>query len=183
MPIFRRLSPRQNEPTAGRPGEPAHKSQTGVEGQPGAAKPLFQPPRPTPEEEETAAQARNQRSKQGQRQRQQNPGDSYAICYAISTSPNPLGSYYRYEFVRLLFPDYPRPAVWPDGYYVPTSTGDNTIQKQAYVVEREKMLKGEPTTEQGFIIDGVNFLNNADLDGKQLPPEGAPNIIMATGGA
>ncbi len=28
----------------------------------------------------------------------------------------------------------------------------------------------------------VNFLNNADIDGKNLPPAGAPNIIMATGG-
>jgi hypothetical protein len=65
---------------------------------------------------------------------------------------------------------------------VPTSTGDHVIQKHAYVVEREKMLKGEPATEQGVIIDGVNFLNNADLDGKQLPPAGAPNIMMAAGG-
>ena len=32
------------------------------------------------------------------------------------------------------------------------------------------------------IIDGVNFLNNADIDGKGLPPPGAPNIMMATGG-
>ena len=104
------------------------------------------------------------------------------MCYAVSTSSDPLGSYYRYMFVRPLFPDYPRPAVWPDGYYVPTSTGDNVIQKHAYVVEREKMLKGEPATEQGFIIDDVNFLNNADLDGKQLPPAGAPNIMMAAGG-
>jgi hypothetical protein len=105
------------------------------------------------------------------------------MCYAISTGPDPLGSYYRYEFVRPLFPDYPRPAVWPDGYYVPTSSGDNVIQKQAFVVDRAKMLKGEAATEQGIIIDGVNFLNNADLDGKQLPPRGAPNIMMAAGGA
>ena len=28
----------------------------------------------------------------------------------------------------------------------------------------------------------MNFLNNADLDGKQLPPAGAPNIMMAAGG-
>ena len=45
-----------------------------------------------------------------------------------------------------------------------------------------EMLKGEPATEQGVIIDGVNFLNNADLDGKELPPPGAPNIMMAAGG-
>lgn len=105
------------------------------------------------------------------------------MCYAVSTGPDPLGSYYRYQFVRPLFPDYPRPAVWPDGYYVPTSTGDNVIEKHAYVVQREKMLLGEPAREQGIILDDVNFLNNADLDGMQLPPGGAPNIMMATGGA
>ena len=44
------------------------------------------------------------------------------------------------------------------------------------------MLRGEPATEQCVIIDDVNFLNNADLDGKQLPPAGAPNIMMASGG-
>ena len=104
------------------------------------------------------------------------------MCYAVSTSPDPLGSYYRYEFLRPLFPDYPRPAVWPDGYYVPTSTGDNVIQKHACVVDRTSMLAGQDATEQCFVLDGVNFLNNADLDGKRLPPAGAPNIMMATGG-
>ena len=104
------------------------------------------------------------------------------MCYAVSTSSDPLGSYYRYEFVRPLFPDYPRPAVWPDGYYVPTSTGDRVVQKQAFVADRTKMLKGEDATEQGLIIDGVNFLNNADVDGHQVPPRGAPNIMMAAGG-
>ena len=95
---------------------------------------------------------------------------------------DPFGPYYRYEFLRPLFPDYPRPAIWPDGYYMPTSTGDDVIQKHACVVERAKMLRGEPATEQCVVIDGVNFLNNADIDGKGLPPPGAPNIMMATGG-
>jgi hypothetical protein len=45
------------------------------------------------------------------------------------------------------------------------------------------MLKGLPATEQCFVIDGVNFLNNADIDGMGLPPHGAPNIMMAAGGA
>jgi len=103
------------------------------------------------------------------------------MCYAVSTGSNPFGPYYRYEFLRPLFPDYPRPAVWPDGYYTPTSTGDEVIQKHACVVDRSKMLRGEPATEQCIIIDGVNFLNNADLDGKRLPPSGAPNIMMAAG--
>lgn len=180
MPIFRRLPPRPNEPRVPKSGEPAHLSLPGVEGQPGPAVLLFQPPRPTVDETDAASRpTRTPRKKRPP----ENTGGSFAMCYAVSTSSDPLGSYYRYEFVRPLFPDYPRPALWPDGYYVPTSTGDNVIQKHAYVVERDKMLKGEPARELGFIIDGVNFLNNADIDGKQLPPAGAPNIMMATGGA
>ena len=177
MPIFRRLPPRQNEPPQPRSGEPAHRSMTGVTGQPGPAMLLLHPPRPAIIEKEAPAPRAP-----GQKRPPENPGGSYAMCYAVSTGPDPLGSYYRYEFVRPLFPDYPRPALWPDGYYVPTSTGDNVIQKHAYVAERAKMLKGEPAAEQGLILDGVNFLNNADLDGKQLPPAGAPNIMMAAGG-
>jgi hypothetical protein len=80
-----------------------------------------------------------------------------------------------------LFPDYPRPAIWPDGYYVPSSTGDEVIEKHACVVERSAMLAGRPAREQCFVINDVNFLNNADLDGKQLPPRGAPNVMMAAG--
>jgi hypothetical protein len=110
------------------------------------------------------------------------PNGPYSMCYAVSTGPDPLGPYYRYEFKRPLFPDYPRPAVWPDGYYVPTSTGDNVIQKHACVADRARMLRGLPATEQCIILDGVNFLNNADVDGQALPPPGAPNIMIAAGG-
>lgn len=110
------------------------------------------------------------------------PDGPYAMCYALSTTSDPLGTYYRYAFERDLFPDYPRPAVWPDGYYVPTSTGDTVIQKAVCIADRAKMLKGLPSTEQCLIMDGVNFLNSADIDGKQLPPPGAPNLVMAAGG-
>jgi hypothetical protein len=107
---------------------------------------------------------------------------TYAMCYALSTTPDPLGPYHRYVFERALFPDYPRPAVWPDGYYVPTSTGDDVIEKHTCIVDRTRMLRGLPATEQCVVIKGVNFLNNADLDGVELPPAGAPNIMMAAGG-
>jgi hypothetical protein len=186
MPIFRRLAPKKNDPLLPKAGDPAHLSPAAVPGQPGPARLLFQPLRPTPEEEAAArAAAAEARAKRGAQIPNRMPpvaAGSYAMCYAVSTGPDPLGSYYRYEFLRPLFPDYPRPAVWPDGYYVPTSTGDNVIQKHAYVADRARMLKGEDATEQGVIIDGVNFLNNADLDGTELPPAGAPNIMMAAGG-
>jgi hypothetical protein len=110
------------------------------------------------------------------------PDAPYAMCYAVSTGPDPMGSYYRYEFSRPLFPDYPRPAIWPDGYYVPTSTGDTVIQKHVCAADRNKMLQGLPASEQCVVIDGVNFLNCADIDGRRLPPSGMQNLVMATGG-
>jgi hypothetical protein len=113
----------------------------------------------------------------------QRADSSYAMCYAVSVGADPAGPYYRYEFVRPLFPDYPRPAVWPNGWYVPSSTGDDVIEKHACVADRARMLRGEPATEQCIVVQGVNFLNNADLDGRRLPPAGAPNIMMAAGGA
>ena len=110
------------------------------------------------------------------------PKGPYSMCYAVSKGPDPLGPYYRYEFKRPLFPDYPRPAIWPDGYYVPTSVGDTVIEKQACVADRARMLQGLPATEQCVLVDGVNFLLNADIDGQTLPPFGAPNIMIAAGG-
>jgi hypothetical protein len=110
------------------------------------------------------------------------PKGPYSMCYAVSQGADPTGPYYRYEFKRPLFPDYPRPAIWPDGYYIPTSTGDTVIQKHACVADRAKMLLGQPATEQCVIVDAAGFLNNTDIDGQQLPPPGAPNIIMAAGG-
>jgi len=110
------------------------------------------------------------------------PKGPYSMCYAVSQGADPAGPYYRYEFKRVLFPDYPRPAIWPDGYYIPTSTGDTVIQKHACIADRAKMLAGQPATEQCVIVDGASFLNNADIDGQELPPPGAPNIVMAAGG-
>jgi hypothetical protein len=175
MPLFRRGPVRPDQPGAWKAGG-TYLSPIGRPNQPGPAATLFHPPAPPP----TPPGQRGERGRAAGSGRGA-PGP-YSMCYAISTSDDPLGSYYRYEFLRPLFPDYPRPAIWRDGYYVPTSTGDDVIQKHACVVERDKMLKGQPAREQCVIVDGVNFLNNADVDGTALPPRGAPNIMMASGG-
>ena len=174
MPTFRRGTARPDQPQPARAGDPAQVSVPGQSGQPGPPARLFSPPA-------QLAQPPQPRG-QGNQNAQAGPQGPYSMCYAISAGSDPFGPYYRYEFLRPLFPDYPRPAIWPDGYYIPTSTGDEVIQKHACVVDRAKMLKGEPATEQCVIIDGVNFLNNGDLHGKRLPPAGAPNIMMAAGG-
>jgi hypothetical protein len=163
MPVFRRTVFDDDRSKPGAPARRGEAARAGT-GPPGPPPPLPEPRAP------------------GQAAPQQPSEGTYAMCYAVSAGPDPLGPYHRYVFERELFPDYPRPAIWPDGYYVPTSTGDDVIQKHACVVERTRMLAGEPAHEQCLIIDGVNFLNNADLEGTALPPHGAPNIMMAAGG-
>lgn len=153
MPIFSPILPQKPRKGGARAGEPAKPGHPSIPGTP-------------------AAPPANPAQAQG----------TYAMCYAVSTTSDPLGKYYRYAFARTLFPDYPRPAVWPDGYYVPTSTGDTVIQKHDCIADRNKMLRGLPATEQCIVIDGVNFLNNSDIDGHGMPPPGAPNIMMAAGG-
>ena len=172
MPIFSRAPARPDQPAPWTDDGAAHLSPPGHPNQPGPAVPLYRPER-LPDTAPT-------RPPQGD--------GPYSMCYAISTSPDPLGSYYRYEFLRPLFPDYPRPAIWRDGYYVPTSTSDDpisdtiTTQKHACVVDRDAMLRGRPATEQCVVLNNVGFLNTADIDGRSLPPAGAPNVLMATGG-
>ena len=168
MPVFQRSPWRADDPAAPRPGAPAVVSRPLRAGQPGAAVPLHVP---SPVFDSAAVRAPATRD-----------SGAYAMCYAVSTSPDPTGTWYRYEFIRPLFPDYPRPAVWPDGWYLPTSTGDDVIEKHACVADRARMLRGEAATEQCVVIADVNFLNNADLDGMSVPPAGSPNVMLAAGG-
>lgn len=179
MPIFRRSAARPDQPPAWTPGDTTYDSPPGIAGQPGRPAKLFVPPAAPPQDPLPAGRG-GQRDQRGQAPPQEQ--GPYSMCYAISTTSDPLGTYYRYEFLRPLFPDYPRPAVWPDGYYVSTSTSDDFVEKHACVVDRNRMLEGQPATEQCVVIEGVNFLNHADLDGRALPPDGAPGIMMAAGG-
>lgn len=92
MPIFTRSAPRDVEPPAGRAGEPARRSEPGRPGQPGAAAKLDQPPPTPPETTATATASGAGRAGRGA-QPPAGPQGSYAMCYAISTSPDPFGTY------------------------------------------------------------------------------------------
>ena len=179
MPIFRRAESRPDQPAEWTEEGRVYLSPPGRPAQPGPAAMLVAPVAPADAPPAPAAAAAPARP----------PSHGpYSMCYAVSTGPDPFGPYYRYEFLRPLFPDYPRPAIWPDGYYVPTSTGDDPIsdtiatQKHACVADRARMLRGEPAAEQCVVLNNVGFLNNADVDGRNPPPAGAPNVMMAAGG-
>jgi subtilisin-like proprotein convertase family protein len=101
------------------------------------------------------------------------------LCVYISTTPDPLGTWYAYGFNPPAsgFEDYPKYGVWPDGYYIGVNNGGDVI-----VLERADMLNGLPATLQSFVIDllpgfGFQLPVPATLEG-QAPPAGSPGFLM-----
>jgi hypothetical protein len=118
-------------------------------------------------------------------------GPTFYDCVAVSTSPDPTGSYFRYAFsTGVNFPDYPKYGVWPNAYFLTTREfGPTTFAGiGVYALERRRMLHGDPDARAVSVlvppgttpwITGDGWLPS-DLDGSQQPPDGSPNYIVGT---
>lgn len=69
------------------------------------------------------------------------------IYIAVSTTNNPMGSYYTYTYVSPQFPDYLKFSVWQDGYYM---TSNQSTQK-VFCFERSAMLAGTPGARSVYV--------------------------------
>lgn len=101
-------------------------------------------------------------------------------CVAVSTSPNPLGSYYRYLIHPADDMDYPKFGIWPDAYYMSIIHNAGLGGASAIALKRADMLAGNPMHFQSCEVTGpVNTITllPSDLDGYNVPPVGAPNIF------
>jgi subtilisin-like proprotein convertase family protein len=105
-------------------------------------------------------------------------------CVAVSTTPDPTGSYNRYQFSYNAFNDYPKMALWPDGYYTTfnmfDATSDAFLGGKTCAFDRARMLTGATATMQCFdTTTDFGGLLASDLDGPTAPPAGSPNFVMA----
>jgi hypothetical protein len=105
----------------------------------------------------------------------------YAICVAISQTPDPTGAYFRYQFNFANFPDYPKMGLWSDGYLVTTRVfnGNTWLGQQAIAMDRARMLQGLSASMIIFNIPdtaNIDGFQPADLDGP-APPAGAPGLF------
>ncbi|MFL5731952.1 MAG: proprotein convertase P-domain-containing protein [Chloroflexia bacterium] len=105
-------------------------------------------------------------------------------CIAISTTGDPTGSYYRYEFMThpANFEDYPHLGVWPDAYYMTTNEFSSPVTFAGagnFAFDRAKMLAGDSSaTMQYFHLDSPHGgMLPADLDGTTPPPAGSPGYF------
>ena len=103
-------------------------------------------------------------------------------CVAVSTTPDPTGTYNRYQFSFDGFNDYPKMGLWPDAYYFTFNMFPNNTFAGARLCafDRAKMLTGAAATEQCFnTANTIGGLLASDLDGSTQPPAGSPNFAVA----
>ena len=110
-------------------------------------------------------------------------GQPFTQCVAVSTSPDPTGTYFRYAFsYNREFNDYPKMGVWPDAYYITYNMFRNGAQFRGNTVcalERAQMLAGG-AARQACVSTGTSHhsLVPADLEGTTLPA-GTPNLLLS----
>ena len=108
----------------------------------------------------------------------------YTQCVAVSTSPDPTGTYYRYAFsYSRSFNDYPKMGVWPDAYYITYNmfqNGSRFTGNTVCALERAQMLLGL-SARQACVSTGNahHSLEPADLEGITPPPPGSPNLLLS----
>jgi hypothetical protein len=91
------------------------------------------------------------------------------MCYAISTGADPFGPYYRYEFPARAVSRLSAPRHLARRLLRADQHGRRRDPETHMRRRSNAHAEGESATEQCFVIDDVNFLNNADVDGKVLP--------------
>jgi hypothetical protein len=119
-------------------------------------------------------------------------GPPFGGCFAISTSPDALGTYHRYYYtMNQGFPDYPKLGIWNDAYYQSNNMFNNSLT--AYIgampcaYNRTKMLVGDPTAEQVCTLDNSNgtlfddSMVPGDVDSANgPPPAGTPEVYLGS---
>jgi hypothetical protein len=111
-------------------------------------------------------------------------GGPYFQCIAVSQTSDATGAYDRYAFQYTGFNDYPKAGVWPDAYYVTYNlfTPNTFGGAKVCAMDRAKMLAGQAATQQCVQLStSYGGLLPSDLDGKILPPAGAPNYVVNLG--
>lgn len=108
----------------------------------------------------------------------------FTQCVAVSTSPDPTGTYFRYAFSYSRdFNDYPKMGVWPDAYYITYNmfrNGTTFRGNRVCAFERAQMLVGG-AARQACVQTSTSHhsLEPADLEGSTLPPANSPNLLLS----
>jgi hypothetical protein len=110
-----------------------------------------------------------------------------SVCFAVSTTADPLGTYYLYELTTQRTPDYYKLGVWPDeknnAYFMGTNSGAPNSY-DVYAIDRAALLAGTTPRDAQFFSGYANLLLPADSDGSLIPKQGSGGLFytMIDGG-
>ena len=119
-------------------------------------------------------------------------GPEFFNCIAVSTTPDPTGTYFRYAFsTGVNFPDYPKYGIFKDSYVITTREFGPTTEYGigVYALDRNKILNGDVgARDVRFFIDSavvpINLMGDgllpAMVDGKTKPKQDAKIPIIGT---
>ena len=119
------------------------------------------------------------------------PNGPFYQCVAVSTTNDPSGTWYGYEYLvsATKLNDYPKFGVWPTqnaymgtiNQFIAPSFGWGGVGVMAF--ERDKMIAGQPAqmVYKDMFADAPALWGGmlpADADGPTLPPAGAPAPLI-----
>lgn len=112
------------------------------------------------------------------------PNSPFYQMIAVSTTPDPTGTWYRWEYTFSDMNDYPKFGVWPDGYYMTcnrfASGSGNYAGTGAAAFDRTAMLAGNGSpTMIYFTLPSSNEAYSmlpSDCDGP-FPAAGTPDYF------
>lgn len=102
-----------------------------------------------------------------------------SMYVAISTTPDPTGSYYTFTVNANSFPDYPKYSIWDNSYIITANEGTTT--SSVYVLNRNAMLTGGAANAQRFTIPRfgtIGFQAGTPVSLMGTIPAGTPAILM-----
>jgi hypothetical protein len=111
-------------------------------------------------------------------------------CFAVSTSADATGSYFRYAIpFGQFFNDFPKLGVWPDAYYFSGNefdqlNGGNLKDRNFCAINRAAALSGGPLQKVCLpvaIAQTSGAVLPADIDGTTPPPPGEPGFFIGLG--
>jgi len=121
-------------------------------------------------------------------------GPTFFNCVAVSTTPDPTGTYFRWAFSNGTdFPDYPKYGVWPEALFISTrdfAGGGPFVGLSVFAINRAQLVAGNPAPQvieffvnaatAGGMFNIGDGLLPSDLDGSTLPPPGTPNFFIGS---
>ena len=108
-------------------------------------------------------------------------GSPFTQCVAVSTSPDPTGTYFRYSYsFNRDLNDFPKMGVWRDGYYITYNmfkNGRSYVGTNVCALERDRMLVGLSARQICVRTTAGHSHEPADIEGTTLPPAGASPLL------